>query len=881
MAAISNVMRLTSFTIEPGAEWTAGCQVARFPEAWLKPLLDAYHRRPEIKPGWSLPTRSLVELLIGLDPAILYVSSKLTSDRFIIALPGADSSVLAAGIASWATTAVTLGGCDFDWWETFRASDLHFQTETINLLEYSTYPNLTAAGAAQMFTLLPSYLAQHVSFQKMPLLGRSRNWIVGPPRDDWRRSAVLWPPVRLESTRAGDALATAKVTFHVETVPSHPVPIIHADLSTSRFPLMPVTYVPARGDGPPGATIWLQAPEGFLREHEPHTLLAGAAWQVWDRESRTRQWQWKPGLATTLSRLTHLPFPNPDKVFIDPAAAADEGKIRAYVLYSEGTKSLAGDIDDHGALAALAAGEETNRARSFVHIANTGLGPLDHIEVHEQLDAALGPLGIRTAEPCRRAGKRSQRKVKPAEISGQSYTLEAWTQSDLTREAILATLEHHHGLTPTPDPDDPSLVRFAGNVTLQVILKNVGSLGAGVDREEGNSQSESTRLGAYANEVQRHLGDSPDPRATIFELEDDRYFARARKIDPKPALKKAFARTDRRLQCLQPVQLFTPPATPPKNTKKKPPAPYPGTRFAVGAILRTSAAINDALRQLGRLGSYETPDTLPDLEQIGIWLHHSGSTCIPIVIRLQPGGTATAHLASSDGTPMPPLSYSDLPKALATGKGRIPASSRQKNQVAHFLRNALGIGDAISQDTHDRVVFVRSATFRKWGWDWLQDKHIQPDQLILPGHDLDDETCTPTTLSPHQCPGLRIVRVRDRSSTDEVPRGFAADYKTTSVRISGLFHFTGRIFYSINPRSDQMQTPLGATKLDPDILRNFTLQAANPTPLEIYPVFLQPDDDPAAYAALTSSLRRTYLHTEQATRFPAPLHLCKLADEYL
>jgi hypothetical protein len=46
-------------------------------------------------------------------------------------------------------------------------------------------------------------------------------------------------------------------------------------------------------------------------------------------------------------------------------------------------------------------------------------------------------------------------------------------------------------------------------------------------------------------------------------------------------------------------------------------------------------------------------------------------------------------------------------------------------------------------------------------------------------------------------------------------------------------------------------------------------------------VFLQPDDDPAAYATLTSSLRRTYLHTEQATRFPAPLHLCELADEYL
>ena len=94
---------------------------------------------------------------------------------------------------------------------------------------------------------------------------------------------------------------------------------------------------------------------------------------------------------------------------------------------------------------------------------------------------------------------------------------------------------------------------------------------------------------------------------------------------------------------------------------------------------------------------------------------------------------------------------------------------------------------------------------------------------------------------------------------------------TASVRISGLFaHSSDRIFYSINPRSDQMQTPLGTTKLDPDILRNYTAQASNPSPLEIYPVFVQPDDNPADYAILASRLRRTYLHTEQATQFPAP-----------
>jgi hypothetical protein len=784
--------------------------------------------------------------------------------------------VLAAAVAAWATTEVTPEGCDADWWALCQPGDLHFHTETINLLDYHVRPNGTAAGAGQMFTLLPTFLAQHVFKVKLPLHGRARDWILGPPQRDGRRSAVLWPPERLESPRAGDALVTAKITFHVETVPNHAVPHVHADLSTSRFPLMPVAYVPARGDGPPRATIWLHAPDGFLREHEPHTLLAAVAWRAFDRASRTRQWQWKPGLATALARLTHLPFPNPEKVFTDPAAAADEGKIRAYSLYSEGSKSLVGDLDDLGELTALAAGEETGKARTLLHPANTGFVPGDHIEAHEQLAAALAPVGIGMLDPCERAGKRTQRKVKPAETSGQSYTLELWTQSALTREALLAALEHHHQLTPAPDPGDPTVITFTGDMNLRVILKAADTLGAGIDRPDGDHRPEATLLGAYAHHVAGHIGQSPGPRAAILELEDDRYFSRIRKIDPKPALKKAFARTDRRLQCLRPAKLFTPPANPPKNTNKRPPVPYPGTRFTVGSILRASAAINDALRQLGRLGTYETPDALPDLEQIGIWLHHSGNTCIPIVIRLKPSGPATAYLASADGTPMPPLLYSNLPKALATGKGRIPGGKNQEAQVARFLTNALGVG----HDTHDRVVFVRSSSFRTRGWDWLQDKHIQPNQLVLPGVELDNST-TSRAFSPQECPGLRVVRVRERAGTDEVARGFAADHETTSVRISGLFRFSDRVFYSINPRSDQMQTPLGATKLDPDILSNFTRQAANPSPLEIYPVFLQREDDPGAYATLASSLRRTYLHTEQATVFPAPLHLCELADEYL
>jgi hypothetical protein len=89
---------------------------------------------------------------------------------------------------------------------------------------------------------------------------------------------------------------------------------------------------------------------------------------------------------------------------------------------------------------------------------------------------------------------------------------------------VLAALQHHHGLTPTPDADAPGIIHFAGTPTLTVVLKDVGTLGAGVERTEGDRRPQSTLLGMHAKRVLDEIGRSPAPRAAIFELEDDKYF---------------------------------------------------------------------------------------------------------------------------------------------------------------------------------------------------------------------------------------------------------------------------------------------------------------------------------------------------------------------
>jgi hypothetical protein len=377
-------MRLTAFSIPPGARWDKECLTATMPPIWLARLREEYHKRPGIKGDYSLPTRGLVEILIAVDPAVIHAHWNPASDTFIVAFDGVDAEVLTAAIAAWATTEIS---GKVDWFELLHADALTFTRRTFNLLDFQVRANGTAAPAPHVYQMLPSFLAKKIVDSGLELLGRPRDMILGPPQRDGRRAAVLWPPVKLQDERAGDCLATGKITFHVETVPNHPEPHVHADRSISRFPLMPVTYVPGRGHGSVGATIWLHAPEGFLRRHEPHTLLAAPVKQLWSTDG-TREWRWTPGLARALAKVTYLPFPAPDKVFARPATAADEGAIRAYILYAEGTKSQAADIDDPPDP------PDAPRARSLGHVANTGFVPGDHIEIHRRLTTLLRPWAL-------------------------------------------------------------------------------------------------------------------------------------------------------------------------------------------------------------------------------------------------------------------------------------------------------------------------------------------------------------------------------------------------------------------------------------------------------------------------------------------------------
>jgi RNaseH domain of pPIWI_RE/MID domain of pPIWI_RE len=518
------------------------------------------------------------------------------------------------------------------------------------------------------------------------------------------------------------------------------------------------------------------------------------------------------------------------------------------------------------------------KAKTRLHPARSGFLPVDHLELHEQLLPLLESLGIVQLPELKRCRTRRAAQVRPCEVADQRYVVELWTQSDTTQQAVIDTLTRKLGFAKSAPGADSGVLELTGPSALTLIFREAGGMAAGIPRPSrdgtatprGGTSKQEDRLAQRVDSIVASVPRCEERRAAIVELEGPRHFARTRMDDPKPAIKKGLPLTGRVVQCIRPIREYRP-----KPDAKRPKPFLTGTPFAMADANRAASAIQDALRQLGRVGTLAPPPGLAgSCELIGIWLERAGGAMVPILVRIDAAGAATAQiLVDGQAREMP---YADLPLALVEGRGRQRPRDGvdPKAVMSRFLIGALGIGDR----TNNRVVFVRSASFRSKGWDWLQDGHITPDLLVVPGRDPRDDQVE--RLSPSRCPGLRIIRVRERDSASEVPRGFgvAAD---DFGRVSGLFRSSDRVFYGVNPRSDQAQTPKGLTKLDPDLTRNAAVQGSNPNPLEIVPIFLQDGDDPEEWAMYTHTLRQAYLHTDIASQLPLPLHLGSLADEYL
>ncbi|GGS92582.1 pPIWI_RE module domain-containing protein [Streptomyces chromofuscus] len=870
----------TVLTFSPGASWPVTGYRATCPPGMLSLLQDAWEahpgRRKRNGPD-NLPTKSLRDLLTLIDPDITAVQWNPRHPAWLRARTEIDPDLLLIALSAWASAHVTPHVPDTDWYGRLEgAGQFEWIPEDLDLAQHGLHPNDTANPPGHVFDLLPSLVAEHLTTTDLQILGHHPDLRLGPTQADGRRTLHLGQPERLIDEDGAAGASVDVLTLHLETVPGVPEVHLHIDLGMTRFATNAVDYIPRRGNGDPTASVLLSAKEGFIHRRERPMLLQSSV--TIRRRGQDSSWAWQPGVTSILARLTHHEPPSLDELRSAPGNAAAQ-PFAAHLVHSTGMTYRHPDQD--GAPPARATHD---------HPVGHGYQPRDHMEVLTQVARQLEDKGLVPLTPTPKARTRAKTRLPMQLPDSPTYELEVWASSDRTWQGLQTAAADKLGLAPATST--AACASFTGPINLTLHRHDPQDLTAGLPRSTESDPA--ARRAAYeASEAERTTRITrafprlTHPIACIVEMEGAAYFSRTHQRDPKPLFKKALPSLRRNVQCLRPI----PPANP--NPSKAALAKrFPGTDFATTDIERATSALRDALRQAGHLPKLPAPPGIEGpFELITVWLAPAGERMlVPMLIRQHTHEEPTAQLMTTTGSlaerPMP---LTALPEALVAGRGRVPRTARAA--LADFLTNALSL-----DSTADRLLLVRRArTSDKDIWPWLQDSRITFDQLVLPGIDITAPNADPVHRKPGDQPGLRIIRLRERSDRSAVPRAFGVTQEMVSAgddtdelipitrhgRFSGLVEVGERAFWGINPRSDQNQTPLTLTKLDPAQTANRTWTCSNPSSLEIVPAFLQDGDNPADWAMYVHAQRRLHAHTTIATTWPAIVHLAELMEEYI
>ncbi|WP_329129085.1 DUF3962 domain-containing protein [Streptomyces caniferus] len=873
-----------AFAAAPDEALQLELHTAPFPRSLLPRLERAWSSHPKARSRY-LPTRGLRELVECVGGGVLAVGSDLEADTWLHALrPLENDLALQLALEAWITTEVAPHQSDVDWFSLVKAAlPLEWTCQKLDLLGHGKATNDTARPRPHVYQLLASYLATQWIDNKWKLPGQRQGEtaVLGPIGGRGQRSVYTWPPRELTDDGAY-GLWTHQTTFRVVTMPHDERLLIRVTPHITRFGGTTPVYIPRRSpEKPAGATVLLYVPGGVLSGIERAQFLRAPV--LVTGRANDMDWRWQPGIARIVPSLPtrHLyPAPNAVRANLrqfNGIGRDENGKNDpvALLLHTTGYTYLLDEPD-----------VETGR-KADGHPAETGLQPIDHLLLFEQMKATLPGLHLDPVEPIAKISQRRPPRLEAA-APGAVHHLELAHTAPATYEAIHLALTGLLGYTHTGKRTEAGrdIHTYRGDTEIKLSLYNPGTLVSGMPwptestPEERNlarrrTHDERTRA------LRAELPDNGQLIGSLIEIGKPVSFTAAHQDDPKPLLKKVLPTLGRHAQCLHPVTRKARP-----DAKKNGAKPFQGTKVRCDDVERAASAVRDILRSVGHLPQLPCPrDVKGPFELAAMHLARARGRLVPLLLRATTEGEVTAQLAPTTSHPYePPMPLVDLPRALVAGRGRI--NTRDRGSLTNFLTHALAL-----DSTADRLLVVRAQTLRNTDiWPWLQNDHIVPDELILPGIDCTAPGRT-SARTPADLPGLRIARINDDS--DEIPLAFGMNHldepETQSDdemlpyewgRYSGLIPWNDRTYLAVNPRSDTHQLAKSVSKYlgdDCDLIRH----GANPSSLEIHVSFKQPCDSAADFAAYVNGLRRCHLHTGTPTRLPYLLHLARLMEEYI
>ncbi|MFJ7057910.1 RNaseH domain-containing protein [Streptomyces microflavus] len=896
------------FVARRGATLPVTVHTAKFPPSLLARLERAWNSNPKARSPY-LPTYALRELIEQVEPAVLSVEGRLGDGPWLHAMRTPQNELpLQLALEFWITTHVAPHQDDVDWPTIVkRALPLEWAQAEVDLLAHGNAANGTATPPSSTFSLLATYIAGRWVEEQLSLPGHTSEGfsVLGQLTDRGERSVYSWPPRELDDDGAY-GLWTHRTALRVVSMPHDSRLILRAVPHIARFGGTQPAYIPRRGDSPATATVLLYLAKGALRDVERPMLLRAPV--TVSGKKQDMRWQWQPGIARILPSLpASNRYPNPEDIRTDPRRAAgvnrsaeEDKEPTALLLHATGYTYLTRtDLTD-----------VQPEFSTHGHPAESGLQPIDHLTLFENLKEPLAKLNFDPLPALGKAPQRRAPRLTPAREDAH-YHFELWHCAPKTYQAVhlaltkLLNYQHLGERSTEPDVHD-----YAGPTKITLVLRNPGTLVSGLPKPPPHTEPEARKAHRRQERAQRaealgkEFPEADHMIGCLVEIDKPVNFAMAGEDDPKRFLKDTLPKLNRHVQCLHPVT-----AAPKPDAKKAGLKPFEGSDIRCEDVQRAASSVKDLLRSLGHLPRLPAPRSVKGrFELATVHVAQAGSWIVPFVLRMDTDGNTTAQLVAAPGHPHEtPIPIEHLPRALASGRGRM--RRRDRAQLNDFITQALAV------DSHtERLFLARAQTLRnKDVWSWLQNPHITPDSLRLPGED-----CAHPKRAdgrrPEDLPGLRIIRVNEESY--EIPLAFGANLNDEAEvpatatadgspdvaiseeaysepasgaaelpyeewgRYSGVVPWNDHAFLAINPRPDTHQLPKTVSKYSADE-QNATRHGANPTSLEIHVSFKQPHDYAPDLAAYVNNLRRCHLHTDTATRMPLLLHLAKLMEEYI
>ncbi|WP_405151310.1 DUF3962 domain-containing protein [Sphaerisporangium sp. NBC_01403] len=888
-----HLISMTAYEPDPEAmPWTEQYRVISFPEELRAGFMDLYRRRwRRREQPMGLPISKLNDLLRATAPGLVATGRGVGGSAevpWFYASEEMPAELVAPLLASWVMTLPPSTESDAE-----RVADHRdaldralalidqctpqWRRESVDLTAAELSPGGTAQPDRRLYHLLPERIGAMLAARPLHLNGVDLSFRLVTRGQGVE--LVSWPP-RMYTQGKRTWYYSGVVTVTVQTVPFAARIRVHVSYGIRRW----ATRSPVQLPEGRGATVLLDTPLPWPGANGSRRRLTANS-LAFDRRLGMLAWS-RQSLVDLLPNLDVL------RVYPEPAELIAES-----VDWLEGRDGVAAGI-----LHSTAMGP---------HGVGTGLMPLERSLLDRWVEDGLRPL-LRRVSNLERAHRKSKPALLPtaqtkdsekqetrsrqrvqarrdavrAALDGQPLLVDVLWQTEETRDEVVAALREWLGLPPVLARVDGDHEWRVGDLRVALRARPLEVLGAPLEIDRGSGRSRAQALAEAVQKRATQLASQLSPRtapvalAIVETLGPERFLAQD--SDPKSALRHGCAAAGRVSQFIVVPEDAEGPVS-----------------------LRARSALADGMRQLGAVVPPDQQldeELADDLQYLALWhvrrqangpTRQAGQQLVALLIRPH---DLTHPVRGWDDARKEWVPYAQLLLTLATGgaaahtrSGRATATTdARRDEVERQIRSLL-----YQVRNRPTLLLVNSGNLRE-AWPGLNNGQLARDMVTFQGE-------PPTRLALYGT-DLRMVLLRDANNRGETSQWYApGETKEETPGFSaGLWAAQDagpdhRVFVSTvgkPPTAGTVRRDLRKLVSDDKWPHGPAATAWNPQALELTVLCCLSEaalaaagrtdttpDRPAVVAAAVHQLR---FHDEYyPLSRPLPLHLAKLAEEYV